>query len=171
MGWSLSVNNTWRKYWRLDRSERRLASQAALVIVVTSLGHKSLGFKRCQSILGGLAAVFHRVHRVHFSLDRDGRSAPRPEKIAARTAAIVGAVIRVGAFRANCLQRSLALWCLLKGQGIEGDLRVGVQKVAGQLEAHAWVEYLGVILNDQADVHRRYVAFDRALTPAKAVAS
>jgi hypothetical protein len=171
MGWSRSVNNPWRTYWRLGLGERRLAAQAALALTFARLTHRTLGFKRCHSILGGLAAVFRRAHRGDAALVGDGLVPIRPEDMADRTAALVAAVVRRHPLRANCLQRSLALWCVLKGQGIEADLRVGVQNESGQFEAHAWVEYLGRVLNDGADVHYRYVAFDRGLIPGRAVAS
>jgi hypothetical protein len=33
------------------------------------------------------------------------------------------------------------------------------------LEAHAWVEFHGVILNDSQDVHLRFPPFNRAIIP------
>jgi hypothetical protein len=59
------------------------------------------------------------------------------------------AVAMAGAFypgRALCLEQSLALYCLLRGQGVAVRYRQGVQ--AHPFAAHAWVEYGGVVLND-----------------------
>ncbi len=65
-------------------------------------------------------------------------------------------------FRARCLERSLALWRLLRRRRMAAELRIGVRKSERDLEAHAWVELAGRVVNDRADVHRRYAAFDGA---------
>lgn len=57
------------------------------------------------------------------------------------------------------LHRSLTLWWLLGRQGIASELRIGVRKEQGRFEAHSWVEYEGVTLNDELDVGSRFAAF------------
>jgi hypothetical protein len=37
--------------------------------------------------------------------------------------------------------------------------------MAGQLNAHAWIEIKGVVLNDSDDVRHRYEPFDREISP------
>ncbi len=64
---------------------------------------------------------------------------------------------------ANCLKRSLVLWSLLRHQGIESELRIGVKREAGKFEAHAWVEWEGIVLNDTQDVRERFAMFERAI--------
>lgn len=164
------MNNPWRIYRRLERGERRLAAQAALALAFARLAHRTIGFRRSRAILEALATAFRRAHRGDVALLGDASVPGRFEETARRTAALVAAVVRRHPLRANCLQRSLALWCVLKGQGIEADLRVGVRRGSGQFEAHAWVEYSGRVLNDGGDVHRRYAAFDRGLIPGRAAA-
>jgi hypothetical protein len=41
--------------------------------------------------------------------------------------------------------------------------------MAGQLQAHAWVEYRGAVLNDRADVSQRFASFDRSIASAAAM--
>ena len=53
---------------------------------------------------------------------------------------------------AACLSRSLTLWWLLRRRGIESQLRLGVRKGEQGLDAHAWVELAGQVVNDAADV-------------------
>lgn len=48
----------------------------------------------------------------------------------------------------TCLHRSLALWWLLGRRGIDSRLQVGVRRQGGRFEAHAWVEYGGLVVND-----------------------
>ncbi len=50
--------------------------------------------------------------------------------------------------RARCLHRSLVLHHWLCRDGLPSDLRIGVRKKAGLLQAHAWVELGGRILSD-----------------------
>src|SRR5262249_49398448 len=70
-------------------------------------------------------------------------------------------------FNANCLQRSLALWWMLKRLGLHGDLKIGVRLNQQQCEAHAWVEYLGCVLNDSTDVRERFAPFAAAIFTAE----
>lgn len=40
----------------------------------------------------------------------------------------------------TCLSKSMALCALLSARGIDGDLRIGVNRRSGRITAHAWVE-------------------------------
>jgi hypothetical protein len=61
---------------------------------------------------------------------------------------------------ANCLARSLVLCWLLRNQSLEADLRIGVAKFDGHFAAHAWVEHMGVALEED-DVNSLFTAFDQ----------
>ena len=82
---------------------------------------------------------------------------------AERVSRLVEAASRDGLIHANCLQRSLVLWCLLRRQGISTDLCIGARKAAAGFEAHAWVQLDGAVLNDTGDMRERYAPFDRAI--------
>jgi hypothetical protein len=70
----------------------------------------------------------------------------------ARTLAL--AVRRAGAygvFRPACLTRAIAICRLMETRGIPGgEVRVGVQLKGEKFAAHAWVEYHGAVLGDDA---------------------
>jgi hypothetical protein len=83
---------------------------------------------------------------------------------AVRTNHLVSLAVRHGLCNANCLQRSLVLWWLLRRLGIQSSLHFGTRKEAGQFEAHAWIEFGGVVLNDSDEVRREYSTFDRPIT-------
>ena len=72
------------------------------------------------------------------------------------------AAARYSFVRYTCLERSLALWWLLRRQGIASSVRIGTRKNANRLEAHAWVEFGGDALNEIEQPHERYSAFDAA---------
>lgn len=80
-------------------------------------------------------------------------------KMGARASRMVSIAAVRGIYRANCLEKSLALWCILSRQGIESRILLGARKVDGSLDAHAWVELDRAILNDDDDVRSRYSAF------------
>jgi Transglutaminase-like superfamily len=56
----------------------------------------------------------------------------------------------------NCLSRSLALLWLLRRNGHDADLHLGVSLAGGEFAAHAWVTLAGRVLNDTQDVAQRY---------------
>lgn len=57
--------------------------------------------------------------------------------------------------RAQCLERSLALYFLLRREGVDVAFRMGVQ--ARPFAAHAWIEYCGAPINDVVEHVKRYV--------------
>ena len=68
-----------------------------------------------------------------------------------------------GFYRANCLTRSLLLLRTLKKRSIPCQLVIGVKNRESininNIEAHAWVESGGKVLNDQSDVSTRFKVF------------
>ena len=78
----------------------------------------------------------------------------------------VNIAARHSLFPATCLTRSLFLVWLLQRQHIASQLRIGVRLTQGALYAHAWVECEGLVVNDGADVGRRFAAFSEWLPAA-----
>lgn len=145
----------YRKFQRLSPGERKLFCESLALLLFVGFAIKGCGFTRSQSILAGLRRV------------RDAGSEEREIHISAAVR-MVGAAARYSFFPANCLNRSLVLWCLLRRLGVDADLRIGVRKNEGRFEAHAWVEWLGKASNDSAPMGERFAAFDRRIRPARA---
>jgi hypothetical protein len=100
--------------------------------------------------------------------------APPAEDVARRTAWVVEAVARRVPWSANCLQRSLVLWFVLRLRGLPAELRIGVRRSSDveqtvPLAFHAWVEEAGEVLNEARDIRSRFATFDRAILPPGAV--
>jgi hypothetical protein len=76
-------------------------------------------------------------------------------------AEIIEAASRHHVVRSHCLQRSLVLHHWLSREGMHSDLRIGVRKESGQLEAHAWVELGGQVVNDRLAAVRAFSPLDR----------
>jgi hypothetical protein len=82
---------------------------------------------------------------------------------ARRIARMVKIAASHGPYRATCLPQSLTLWLLLRRRGIASSLRIGVRKEISRLDAHAWVEIDGIVVNDRMDVPDRFVPFAGAI--------
>jgi hypothetical protein len=61
--------------------------------------------------------------------------------------------------RSPCLVRSATTQLLLARRGVTTVLRIGVRRDDEGLDAHAWLERDGVILNDTPENCARYAAF------------
>lgn len=143
-----------QRYRKLDPEARKLFWQAALLLRLESLSLRMRGFRRTREAL---------ERRLQLTQSQPSRSEPAVETVE-RTARMVRAALHYGVGRPTCLAESLGLWYLLRKQGLDADLRIGVRKTAQQFEAHAWVEFGGVALNQLEQQHRHYAAFDNALS-------
>lgn len=85
---------------------------------------------------------------------------------AGRIAQLLAGVARRVPFRTTCLERSAALLWMLRRRGIGAELCIGARKQERALEAHAWVECAGEVLNDEPGVRQRYAIFEGPL-PAR----
>lgn len=123
-----------------------------LLLVLPTIGVlvHLLGFQRSRDLLERMTPL---------PADRKQTNAPVAVDAAHRVARLVSIAARHGPYRATCLRRTLALWWLLRRRGVSTDLRIGVKKDAGDLQAHAWVEHQGEILDDHPRFATGYVAF------------
>lgn len=104
--------------------------QAWLLLLACDVGLRLLPFKQMQR----LATL--------------GRKEPAPSGSAApdtirRLHYLVEVAARNHLYTMSCLRQSLVLQWLLGRRGVSVDLRIGVSKEAGDLAAHAWLEYAG----------------------------
>lgn len=73
-----------------------------------------------------------------------------------------------GIFRPTCLVQSMALVRILERDGLYGGrIRIGVRERAGEVQAHAWVEYGGEVIGDFGE----HVATFTELTDVQLVGS
>ena len=109
----------------------------------------------------GLALRILPLSKVQLLLSARFRR-PVPVTISpARLACLVAAASRHHLLALHCLQRSLVLQSLLRDQGFEVDLRIGVRRKEGGMEAHAWVEQDGHVIGDVLELVQRYFPLER----------
>ena len=143
-----------RRFSALEAPARALFLRASLLLPLVALGLRCYGFRGTRNALqhflpvGETESIWPR--------DTDWKN-----RRAAMTARMVRAAVRYSLTPASCLEESLTLWWLLRRQGINSELRIGVRKGEGkQLQAHAWVERDAVLLGDSLTPHQHYAAFD-----------
>ena len=157
MDWLKLLKRKASTFWRLSQSDRRLLLQALALFPLVALSLRLWGMKRTQSLLiRWFPARVTPIKRADCSAQ------------VWTTARMVRVAARYNALWANCLKRSLVLWFLLRRQGIESQLRIGVRRQQGKFEAHAWLEWNGVALNDQSDVRQRFAMFNSLSEVVKA---
>ena len=136
--------NPGRSFWELE-----VLLQALMLLPVVKLGLRLVGLKRM------LLAMIRWAPIDRSPSHQDGTTAS-----GARTVArIVAAAARCGPYRATCLPSSLTLWWVLRRQGLESELRIGVHKSEKGIAAHAWVEQSGTAINDADDISQRFSPF------------
>jgi len=145
------LKSLWR-FSALERPAQTLFLRALVMLPLVGLSLKFRGFEATRSTLRkGLLPTIQQA-------DSDFLN-----RQVSLTAHMVNAADRHGLVHPSCLVKSLTLWWLLGRQGITSELRVGVRKEGGNLEAHAWVEREGIALNEPEERHHHYAAFDAAL--------
>jgi Transglutaminase-like superfamily len=141
----------WHRFWRLSGAERGIALEAAAALTATWAGLRLFGFRHWNNLLARLATTGSQNLR-----------APGPGTIesARAIACLEGSAARSLLLRTNCLEQSLVLWWLLRRRGMDVEIRMGARKEAGRFEAHAWVEFDGMVLNVAGDEHIHFVPFE-----------
>jgi len=140
---------------RRSPHERKIVVESAAVLLATRAGLRIAGFRRWQNLLArNTPAHMPRSEGKDFA-------AEEPASVRAQAIAILGeAVAHHLPFQPTCLEKSLALWWLLRRHRIPANLRIGACKDGDVFEAHAWVESDGVILSESAADHNRFVPFE-----------
>ncbi|HVB97763.1 MAG TPA: lasso peptide biosynthesis B2 protein [Candidatus Dormibacteraeota bacterium] len=129
--------------------------RALALLLLVRAGLRMFGWRRVQAAL----AAGRRSSRPYGDRERAAMARAR------RTARLVAVAARLAG--GTCLARSLVLAHILDRLGIPAELRIGVRNADQKLEAHAWVEMDGVILNDGQDMTDRFAAFDRNFAVAR----
>ena len=114
------------RFWHLTAEERRLVTEAVVLVTAVRLGLSVLGFRPLRRVLARLG--HHRV-AVPLSSGRIGW-------------AVRAAARRVPRAR-TCLVEAIAAETLLARHGYTTQLRIGVARSGAGIDAHAWLEQDG----------------------------
>ena len=155
---SSTLTNNLNKVRQLSRNERRQLFQAVLLLPLIHFALLLLGYYRVRRVIEKLIPL-----KPGLVLLSDTQILER----ARENAQMVGIAAQYGLYKATCLRRSLLTWGFLRRQGIESQICFGVRMCTRKLEAHAWLEYKGIVVNDSLEVHERYTALREALPPTR----
>jgi hypothetical protein len=148
-----------KRFRRLNASERSIAIEAAVGLLATRLGLRLIGFRRWERVLAVFAPPTNATAFAPGASERESVVwITRMEAAAARNVL----------FHPTCLEQSLVLWWLLRRRGVAAGLRIGARKDSDRFEAHAWVEYDSQVLNDASAEHRHFVPFERPIVSMEA---
>lgn len=138
------------KFLNLSGAEKRFFIKAVMLLPLFWLVLRCCGLVKLQAWL-------------------DRKYPAMPREVNQREIVVMGKLVNAAARfffpPATCLTRSVLLRWLLHRRGIITDLRIGVLWAEGKLDAHAWVEYQGMPINDVADIGKRFVPFDKPVSP------
>ena len=127
----MSILHKLGAFLSLSRGERRLLAQAWAVLLEAWLRLHLLPFRHVLAWAGQV---------------RQGASQPADHANSPAIDDVERAVRRAAGHHwvpVRCLVRSLAMQRLLGQRGLKADLRIGVRKEHGMVQAHAWVEFWG----------------------------
>lgn len=153
-----AFSEKWRRFRLRNGDERALILRAVVFLPLSGIGLRVFGFLRWKKLI----ERFSRKNRIP-----GGTPLKLQFEIANRAVRAVRSAELHGPARPNCLDRSMTLWWLLRRDGVDAELHIGARKNGSRLEAHAWVELNGQVLNDTTDVHTHYARFDAPIAGAE----
>ena len=138
----------------LSLVEWGLLWSAMFLLPIVALSLRMRGFKRTQNFLRNFIPKRLKLKEPSADEMENARNI-------ARLVAVAGGH---GAYRANCLKRSLVLWWLLARRGIKSEIVFGIPKEAlKEFNAHAWVECNGINLSDSERSQQEFTAFQKSI--------
>ena len=149
----------WRRFRQLPPEDRALVRRAMFLMPLTMAGLRLIGFRRLRGLFDRFSSSSAKGRAVS---EISGK-----KQLAARIVSAARSAELNGVGQPSCLERSLALWCLLRQNGVDAELHIGAQTGQTEFAAHAWVEWDGEVLNDSPDVHKNYVRFEPPIASAK----
>jgi hypothetical protein len=127
----------------LSAADWQLFAQAWWLLLVIDLGLRALPFKTVQARLAEYAAP-------------PSAPAADPPGIIQQSVTAVERAARNHFYQMTCLRRALTLQVLLARRGVAAELRIGVKKIDGALQAHAWLEFRGEPINEAEAIEKHF---------------
>lgn len=148
---------SWGKLRRLAPAEIGILASAFFLLPLINILLRALGYSCLHRLIEKLTPIHHKCPITAESM-ATAKSVARMTAVAANR----------GLYRATCLRKSLLVLWFLRWRGIAGTIRFGVRLECGVLKAHAWIEWQGEVINDEADVRERYVPLENGFPQTQA---
>lgn len=141
------MDTRWSRLKALPLRERRLLLRLAVLQPAISMGLRLFGYRRTRAWL---------ENRSNGSLTKYATAEDLAD--AQQLAALSSIAGRHGPMQTTCLRQALAVWVLLRRQGLRPELKLGVDRQGDIPDMHAWVELSGVPLGQPQLRHQPFVA-------------
>jgi len=136
----------WRTVLAFRTADWFALSHAYWLLLVLPPAMRILSFER----------LYRQLARRRRTTGRWGRADPLE---AARVTHLVEVAAHYQPYRASCLIKALATYALLRRQGTDALLVIGVRSIEGTFQAHAWVEHAGTAADPRKDGWQPLCAF------------
>jgi hypothetical protein len=142
----------WERFKQLTFTEMRLILSAFFLLPFLNFLLRVIGYTRLYHLIESLTPIAEELPMTSRSL-----------QISKSIAHAVNIGANHGVYRATCLRRSLLVFWYLRSFNMACKIRFGVRLVNGDLEAHAWVEWQDIVINDERDVIERFSVLENGL--------
>ncbi len=142
------VLHGWQRYHSWPSPERRLFRFCLMRLLMVRLRLWLRGFQATRR--------YYQSEPLTAATDR---SAWLPEALAVDRMVRRAARLLPGS---RCLARALTVWSLLRQDGVDAQLYIGVQRSSASFNAHAWVELAGQPLGERVE---QYAVFAVPIDP------
>ncbi len=140
----------WAKYQSLPLGDRFKLIAYAFLLVQVQIALSWFGYQKVYTFL-----ATHPGKR-HIFPGQAGKALDE----AKHCVYLVSIAARYGIVRATCLRQALLAFWLLCRRGIFTELRIGVRKVEGSINAHAWLKYGEDVITEGSQVEKNFSAFE-----------
>jgi hypothetical protein len=125
-------------------NEWKILARAWVLLLVIDWGLRLVPFRRVKSLvnLQGASTEVAHANDVLGTIQRSQK--------------LVDVAARNHLYPMRCLRQALVLQRMLGQQGIATELRFGVQKDSGGLNAHAWLEHKGQPIGEPQSIALRF---------------
>jgi hypothetical protein len=140
----------WKKLQSLPLRDRLKLVWYSFLLLLIHLGLQGFGYLKVYTFLAN--------HPERRDLRTGGAENALAE--ARHCASLVSIAARYGFIRVTCLRQALLVFWLLRHQGIQTQLRVGVRRQGESIIAHAWVKYGEDVISEGSQVEKNFTAFE-----------
>jgi hypothetical protein len=146
------------KFCLLSWHDRRLLLQSFMLLPLIHCGLTVLGYLRLRSAMEKIT---------HLGLAQNSYILVDDYSQAKAISRIVSMAANNGFYGGTCLRSSMLVWWFTRREGIHSEICFGVRMIGRQLEAHAWVECNGSVINDRVDIRDFYQPMGVAIPQIK----
>ena len=127
------------KFRGLSLKDKLLFLSYSVYYVIFLFWFRILGYKKTRIIIDKISC-------------KEGRNNSFKKGFIESRSKIIGNVTVNSPFNSTCLERSLFTYLIFRIYRIETEIKFGVNNLTEEFSAHSWVEYKGLILNDNPEL-------------------